>query len=210
MSRYVGARYVPLYDGIWDNTKAYEPLTVVTYVGNSYTSKKYVPVGVSIDNTEYWVMSGEYNQQMANINAELQAQASDIRDLQDDNTRLQGEIDNLDSARLEHETAIQGLETTTQNLDTNKLSKSALKDMFVMEPKVVEIDSLGAHTTVSGSVNIEKNGYTPLALRGWTMSTFMVDALSVGTTAASYTVTNTRDTATGGVFSIVILYVKNS
>lgn len=210
MGRYVGARYVPLYDGIWDGNKTYEPLTVVTYVGNSYTSKKYVPAGVNITNTNYWVMSGEYNQQMANINAELQAQASDIRDLQEDNTRLQGEIDDLDSARLEHETAIQELETTTQNLDTGKLSKSALKDMFVMEPKVVEIDSLAAHTTVSGSVNIEKSGYTPLALRGWTMSTFEVDALSVGTAAASYTVTNTRDTATGGAFSIVILYVKNS
>lgn len=196
MGRYVGARYVPLYDGIWDGNKTYEPLTVVTYVGNSYTSKKYVPAGVNITNTDYWVMSGEYNQQMANINAELQAQASDIRNLQEDNTRLQGEIDDLDSARVE--------------LDTNKLAKTALKDMFVMEPKVVEIDSLAAHTTVSGSVNIEKSGYTPLALRGWTGSTFKVDALSVGTAAASYTVTNTRDTDTGGTFSIVILYVKNS
>lgn len=97
MSRYVGARYVPVQEGYWDDTKAYEPLSVVMYQGDSYTSKKYVPVGINITNTEYWVMTGEFNQQMASINATLQTQGEVIRDLQADATRLQGEIDDLDA-----------------------------------------------------------------------------------------------------------------
>ena len=61
---YVGLRYVPLFDGDWDNTKNYEPLTIVNYQGNSYTSKTYVPSGTSIDNTTFWSITGNYNAQV--------------------------------------------------------------------------------------------------------------------------------------------------
>lgn len=61
---YIGARYVPLFDGIWDNTKQYEPLVIVQYQGNSYTSKTYVPVGVDITNETYWAITGNYNAQI--------------------------------------------------------------------------------------------------------------------------------------------------
>lgn len=61
---YVGARYVPLFVGEWDNSKTYEPLTVVTYQGNSYTSRQYIPVGVDIANADFWAPSGNYNAQI--------------------------------------------------------------------------------------------------------------------------------------------------
>lgn len=63
---YVGARYVPLLVGDWDTTKQteYEPLTVVQYQGNSYTSRTYVPKNIDITNTEYWVATGNYNAQV--------------------------------------------------------------------------------------------------------------------------------------------------
>ena len=61
---YVGARYVPLYIGDWDNTVTYEPLSIVTYQGNSYTSRQYVPSGIDINNTQYWICSGNYNAQV--------------------------------------------------------------------------------------------------------------------------------------------------
>ena len=62
--QYKGARYVPIIDGEWDNTKSYDPLVIVTYNGNSYTSKTYVPEGVDITNTTYWVCTGNYNAQV--------------------------------------------------------------------------------------------------------------------------------------------------
>ena len=69
---YVGLRYVPVFDGDWDNTKSYEPLMIVTYQGNSYTSKTYVPVGAAIDNTSYWALTGNYNAQVEAYRQETQ------------------------------------------------------------------------------------------------------------------------------------------
>lgn len=94
---YIGARYVPLIDGAWDNTKQYEPLTIVTYQGNSYTSKTYVPVGVDINNETYWVLSGNYNAQVAALQEQVTQNAEDIST---------------------NETNITNLQTTTTNLDT--------------------------------------------------------------------------------------------
>lgn len=61
---YVGARYVPIVVGEWDKTRTYEPLMVVTYQGNSYTSRQYVPAGIEITNESYWVLSANYNAQV--------------------------------------------------------------------------------------------------------------------------------------------------
>lgn len=66
-NRYIGARYVPLFTGDWDNTKTYEPLSIVTYQGDSYTSRAYVPAGVAITNTTYWVKTANFNQQVADL-----------------------------------------------------------------------------------------------------------------------------------------------
>ena len=68
--QYIGARYVPIFgrkgeDSIeWDNTAPYEPLTIVLYQGNSYTSRQFVPVGVEITNQEFWAITGNYNAQV--------------------------------------------------------------------------------------------------------------------------------------------------
>lgn len=64
--QYIGARYVPVFANPieWDNLRSYEALTIVTYQGTSYTSKKNVPVGVNLDNKEYWVATGNYNEQV--------------------------------------------------------------------------------------------------------------------------------------------------
>ena len=60
VTQYVGARYVPMFaEPIdWDITKAYSPLTIVYYQGNSYTSKQSVPTGTDINNDTYWALTG--------------------------------------------------------------------------------------------------------------------------------------------------------
>lgn len=68
---YIGARYVPLFMGDWDNTKTYEPLSIVSYQGNSYTSTQYVPAGIEITNTSYWALTGNYNSQIEQYRDEL-------------------------------------------------------------------------------------------------------------------------------------------
>ncbi len=68
---YVGHRYVPIILGEWENTQSYEGLSIVTYQGTSYTSKKRVPVGINILNEEYWTVTGNYNAQVENYRKEV-------------------------------------------------------------------------------------------------------------------------------------------
>lgn len=63
---YIGARYVPVFANPtqWDNTLQYDPLTIVTHEGNSFTSKTFVPVGIDITNEIYWAPTGNFNAQL--------------------------------------------------------------------------------------------------------------------------------------------------
>lgn len=73
VTQYIGARYVPLFaDPIeWDNTRTYEPLTIVYSGGNSYTSRQFVPAGIPIDNESYWALTGNYNAQIEQYRTEV-------------------------------------------------------------------------------------------------------------------------------------------
>jgi hypothetical protein len=78
MSRqYIGARYVPRFStlngGVWDNQYSYEALEIVKHENNYYTSKKPVPVGIAIDNTEYWVLTGNYSGAIENLEEKIDA-----------------------------------------------------------------------------------------------------------------------------------------
>ena len=72
---YIGARYVPIFANplTWDNTRDYEPLTIVQYQGNSYTSRQYVPIGIDILNEAFWALTGNYNAQVEQYRTEVQS-----------------------------------------------------------------------------------------------------------------------------------------
>lgn len=69
--QYVGARYVPKVMGEWNKALQYEALSVVTYMGNSFTSKVPVPANTDISNTNYWICTGNYNAQVENYRNEV-------------------------------------------------------------------------------------------------------------------------------------------
>lgn len=98
---YVGNRYVPIVDGEWNNSKTYEPLTVVLYQGNSYTSKGYVPAGIEITNSDYWVLSGNYNAQLEPIVTGLNAVENDINTINESLTTINTNITNI-SANIDN------------------------------------------------------------------------------------------------------------
>lgn len=83
--QYVGARYVPKFfqgpDGTptWVGNVPYEALTIVTYLGNSYTSKVPIPAGIGnpSENPTYWALTGNYNAQVEGIYDQL----SNIQDM---------------------------------------------------------------------------------------------------------------------------------
>ena len=78
-TQYIGARYVPKFyqnsygNSDWIGGISYEPLTIVTRNGNSFTSKIPVPAGVGApeNNPDYWVNTGNYNSQYGNIERQI-------------------------------------------------------------------------------------------------------------------------------------------
>lgn len=80
--QYVGARYVPVFASPleWSDQTGYEPLTIVAYQGNSYTSVQSVPAGIDIANTEYWAQTGNYNAQIEAYRQEVLAYDQRITD----------------------------------------------------------------------------------------------------------------------------------
>lgn len=62
----------------WDKTETYEPLTIVYYQGNSYTSRQSVPAGVDITDTTYWALTGNYNAQIEQYRKETASKLSTV------------------------------------------------------------------------------------------------------------------------------------
>lgn len=80
-TQYIGARYVPLFftnpddnSNNWKSGVAYDPLTVVTDLNQSYTSKIPVPasVGRPSENPAYWILTGAYNNQVEQYRQEVE------------------------------------------------------------------------------------------------------------------------------------------
>lgn len=92
MSRYVGARYVPVPMGDWDNSVNYEPLSMVTVEGDTYISKKYVPAGIGVSNTSYWAKMSVFSQQLARISMLYTEMAGQITDIIGDVDTLQTDV----------------------------------------------------------------------------------------------------------------------
>lgn len=86
VTQYIGARYVPIIANPieWSSAVAYEPLTIVTNNGNSYTSRQYVPAGIDISNDSFWALTGNYNAQIEQYRREVQTFADDIDGLQNE------------------------------------------------------------------------------------------------------------------------------
>lgn len=82
LRQYIGARYVPVFAGEWDINKTYEPLSIVTVANvGSYTSKKYVPAGVAITDTDYWVESANLSGQLSALTTRVDNLDSEYGDL---------------------------------------------------------------------------------------------------------------------------------
>lgn len=124
-NQYIGMRYVPIVDGEWSQSKAYEPLVVVVYNGNSYISKTYVPAGTLPTNETYWILAANYNAQVEQYRQEVRQYQQtvddfdgDITGLQGDVTTLQGDVSGLDGRLDTAESDIDLLQERALDWDT--------------------------------------------------------------------------------------------
>ena len=94
--QYIGARYVPKFyensDGTteWRPGVAFESLTIVTYNGNSFTSKKTVPpeIGIPSDNPDYWASTGMYNAQVEALRQEVEEYKEKVDELESGDVKV--------------------------------------------------------------------------------------------------------------------------
>lgn len=102
-SMYVGARYVPKFaDPIeWDIERGYESLTIVTYKGESYTSKCPVPPGIDIKNTRYWALTGAYNAQVEEYKNQVKDLSEQVTEFASDNKEFRDKITQYDKDNAE-------------------------------------------------------------------------------------------------------------
>lgn len=137
--QYIGSRYVPIFgrkgeDSIeWDNTGTYEPLTIVLYQGNSYTSRQFVPVGVEITNQQYWANTGNYNAQIEQYRQEVAQVVSDTEANKKAIAEANTAISNEAQAREQADTAINASLATKAGKPTavNEYSNTSVNSTFV-------------------------------------------------------------------------------
>ena len=108
---YVGARYVPVFadPAEWDNTRGYEPLTIVLHQGNSFTSTQYVPTGADINDTKYWLETGNWNAQIEAYREEVMRYDGRITQNAEDIEANTQAIADEAAARASADTALQQL-----------------------------------------------------------------------------------------------------
>lgn len=169
---YVGARYVPKFsnnnNGDWDNTYSYEALEIVKYGNDYYTAKIPVPVGIAITNTDYWVLTGNYNGAISNLQDEIDelkdvnfVKASDFTGL-DDTAILQEAVDNARYLILDRDYDITHIRITkpiTFNLGGYKITAHStdLNAIDVISSNV-EIFNGEIYTTVDDPSNVNLFG----------------------------------------------------
>lgn len=106
---YIGARYVPVFANplAWSDQREYEPLTIVTYQGNSYTSMQYVPTGIDIGNTAFWALTGNYN-------AQVEAYRNEVN-------QYQQTVEGFDDRITENATDIDTINVTLENIQSKPI-----------------------------------------------------------------------------------------
>lgn len=86
--QYIGARYVPKFSdingGVWDNTYTYEAMEIVKHGNDYYTSKKPVPTGIAITNTDYWVLTGNYSGAISQLDEKITALDEELSSVNSD------------------------------------------------------------------------------------------------------------------------------
>lgn len=142
--QYVGARYVPVFANPleWSDTREYEPLTIVTYQGNSYTSMQYVPTSISIADTAYWALTG-------NFNAQVEAYRAEVRAF-DDRINANAAAINSNAAAINSNTAAINSNTTAINANTAAIAQE--KTDRTTNVMLAFGDSYGVDTISQGPV----------------------------------------------------------
>ena len=166
VTQYIGARYVPLFADPfeWDGSKAYEPLTIVQYQGNSYTSKQAVPIGIDITNAEFWALTGNYNAQVEAYRREVATFSDRIDEASETASEAASGVQTLESelagetqARIDADASLRSDLSSEISSQVSALSQTLADDVEALEQKDSEledkIDAAVADIDVWGTIS---------------------------------------------------------
>lgn len=160
VTQYVGARYVPLFADplTWDITKTYEPLTIVYYQGNSFTSRQAVPAGIDITNDDYWALTGNYNAQIEQYRTEVQTYDNRITANTNSNTAQDAQLAGTASSGLKTlidatATDIDALEAADTAFTAQMAGTTSSGLKTLIESNASDIDELETTLTGFDSIN---------------------------------------------------------
>ena len=154
-TQYIGARYVPIFadPAEWNDTRTYEPLTIVLHEGNSYTSKQYVPAGIDIDNDKFWAETGDYNAQVEQYRQDVARYATEVNNV---SAALNAEVERATAAEKANADAIAAeQERATAAEKANADAISAEQERATAAEKV-NADAISKISEI-GIVNSTKN-----------------------------------------------------
>lgn len=91
MGEFVGGRIVPKHCGVWNKNSKYEMLSIVYQpeTGDSYISRKSVPVGTALSCEEYWAICSEYSAQVRKLEQDVDA---DVEQMHTDLTQTKADM----------------------------------------------------------------------------------------------------------------------
>ena len=157
MARYVGKRIVPKHCGYWDNTNEYEMESVVydRASGNSYISRKTVPVGTDISQTEYWALCSDFNMQMDLLEQHFTATEQRIK-ADNDATEAAINADNQATKEYVDSSLEQTTETLTATVTRARTEMAQQKNSFDQTASALNtrMDAILAAGTGDGATEV--------------------------------------------------------
>lgn len=142
MAKYIGKRIVPVHCGRWDQTKTYEMLSIVLEEnsGDSYISRRAVPSGTAITDTNYWMLHSLYSQQIQDMSDQLAAAETRIKAdndateaaIRQDNDATENAIKADNKTTRDHvdENLAQTTETLTETVNSARTAMTQQKASF--------------------------------------------------------------------------------
>ncbi len=148
MGTFKGKRIIPKHDGVWNQRKEYEELTIVLDAesGDGYISRKPVPAGTALTDLNYWSLCSQFNAQMhrmeTDVAADVEAMHKDLsetkasmsKEVSETESRVNTKVSDAQTAMQKTEDAMNtAVEQLNKRLDANVTASTDSKADYAAE-----------------------------------------------------------------------------
>ena len=150
MAKYVGKRVVPKHCGAWTKTKEYEMLSIVLdeASGESYISRRVVPVGTLLTDEYYWSICSLFSQQIADMGEEFEERQNQItRNNADTLRQIKADNDATEQAIRDDNDATEQSVKDDNNATKQHVDEAVARSLADMEEAVAGVNATNTALT---------------------------------------------------------------